>query len=157
MEFDLKQTITQIIAFLIMLWVLKRYTWKPLLSLLDERTEKIAAAFAAAEEKNREADQKKAEYEKKLGKINEEGRVILQKAIQESNQISQEIQANAQKKGQEILAKAKEQSERDLKKARIELKKEMVEISFQALEKLIGISLKTEEKARFSAQLMEEI
>lgn len=157
MDFDLKQTITQIIAFLIMLWVLKRYAWKPLLSLMDERTQKIAADFAEAEEANLQANILKEEYEQKISKIKEEERLILQNAIKESNRIAQDIQANAQQKGSEIITRAGEQSQRDLQKARAEFKKEMVEISFEALEKLIGIKLNSEERDRYSLQLLDEI
>jgi F-type H+-transporting ATPase subunit b len=157
MSFELKQTLTQIVAFLVMLWVLKRYAWKPLLGLLDERTEKIQASFDEAKAKNEQADERLEEYTSKIGLIQEEGKVIIQNAAKEASQLGQEIQDNAQRKAHEIIQKAHEQSVRDQQKARAELKKEMVDISFVVLEKLVHTKISKEDRERFSQKILEEI
>ena len=46
---DPKILVTQIVGFLIVLWVLKRYAWKPVLGLLEERRARIAADVASAQ------------------------------------------------------------------------------------------------------------
>lgn len=51
LDLDLGQIIVQIIGFLAMLWILKRYGWKPLLDLLDARRQKIQSEFDSIEEK----------------------------------------------------------------------------------------------------------
>lgn len=157
MSFELKQTITQIIAFLIMLWILNRYTWKPLLALLDERSRKIRDLFSEAEDKNREADLKALAYDKKIREIKTEGQVLIQKAITDANRISDELRAQAQNKAQQIIQKGHEQSERDLQKARVEFKKDMVEVAFSALEKLIQVRLNKEERDAFALKLLDDI
>lgn len=157
MSFELKQTITQIIAFLIMLWILNRYTWKPLLALLDERSRKIRDLFSEAEDKNREADLKALAYDKKIREIKTEGQVLIQKAITDANRISDELRAQAQNKAQQIIQKGHEQSERDLQKARVEFKKDMVEVAFSALEKLIQVRLNKEERDAFALKLFDDI
>lgn len=157
MSFELKQIITQIIAFLIMLWVLKRYMWKPLMELMDERTHKIQATFKEIEEKNRQADLRKAEYEKKISAIKDEGQVIIQNAVKEARTIAQNLEVSAQQKAHEILNRAQEQAKIDLAKAKIELKKEIVDLSFHALEKLVRITLTPEDRERFALDLMHEV
>jgi F-type H+-transporting ATPase subunit b len=157
MNIEIKQVITQILAFLVMLWILKKYSWKPLLSLLDERTNKIKAAFREAEEKNLQAEKYKAEYEQKIAALKNEGQVIIQNAVKEARQIAAEIQNESHKKANEILNKAKEQSDRELEKARVELKKEMIEISCLAFEKLVHQKLSQEDRDRFGLELMKEV
>lgn len=157
MSFELKQTLTQIVAFLVMLWVLKRYAWKPLLDLLDERTSKIQASFDEAKAKNLEADKQLEEYSKKIEHIQDEGKIIIQNAAKEASQLGQEIQENAQSKAQEIIQKAHEQSVREQQKARAELKNEMVEITFVMLEKLVHTKLKKEDRDRFALEILKEI
>jgi F-type H+-transporting ATPase subunit b len=157
MSFELKQTITQILAFLVMLWVLKRYAWKPLLNLLDERTHKIQADLDLAKVKNQHADERLEEYSKRIAKIQEEGKVIIQNAAKEAGQLGQEIQENAQRKAHEIIQKAHDQCVREQENAREELKKEMIDISFVALEKLVHTKLKKEDRDRFLVEILKEI
>lgn len=157
MSFELKQILTQIVAFLIMLWILKRYLWTPLMSLMDERARSIKASFQQAEEKNQQADLLLEQYEKKISEIKDEGQIIIQAAVKESQNISQQIQQDAQRKAHEILNRAQEQAKLDLAKARVELKKEIVEISFYALEKLINAKLTKEDKERFNLEVLDKV
>lgn len=156
MDFELKQILTQIVAFLIMLWILKRYTWRPLISLLDERTNKIQRIFEEAERKNQQADELKEEYERKMTGIKAEGQLIIQKAVKEAKQIAEELELKAHKKGLEIIEHAHNQSEREIQKAKAELRKEMIDLSFFALEKLIHVKVSKEERERFASEMLAE-
>ena len=57
-----QQVLTQIIGFLIVLWVLKRFAWKPILALLEERRQKIKNEFDEAARRKGEANQLLASY-----------------------------------------------------------------------------------------------
>ena len=157
MSFELKQILTQIVAFLIMLWILKKYLWTPLMSLMDERTRSIQASFQQAEETNQQADFRLEEYNKKIGEIKEEGQNIIQNAVKESQKIAEQIQQDAQLKALGVLNRAQEQAKLDLTKARVELKKEIVDISFLALEKLIKMKLTNEDRDRINKELIDEV
>ncbi len=50
MNIEISQVITQIIGFLITVWLLKRFAWKPLLSMMDERRQKIKDEFQRIED-----------------------------------------------------------------------------------------------------------
>ena len=54
---DIRQVVTQILGFLLMVWILRRYAWGPVMSMLEARREKIAGEF-------KEADRLKAEAER---------------------------------------------------------------------------------------------
>ncbi len=157
MSFELKQIITQIFAFLLMLWILKRYVWKPLLSLLDERTRTIQAQFQEIAKKNAEASLRKQEYEQKINAIENEGQQIIQKAVKESQKIASDIQIESQKKAHEVILKAQEQANREVIKAKTELRHEMINTSFVALEKIVRTKLSQQERDRFARELIDEV
>ena len=54
---DIRQVLTQILGFLLMVWILRRYAWGPLIGMLEARREKIAGDFKAADRAKAEAKQ----------------------------------------------------------------------------------------------------
>lgn len=156
MSFEIKQIVTQIIAFLIMLWVLKRYAWKPLLDIMHERTERIQTAFDEANKMNLEADRRLADYNEKIRKINEEGDLIIQQAIQKAQKAAQDLNIETQKKSIEMIKKAKEEIARERIKQKKNLEGEVVDLTFQTFEKLTKLKLNKDERDKLSLQLIDE-
>ncbi len=157
MSFEIKQIITQIIAFLIMLWILKKYAWKPLLQMLDERTAKIEAAFREIDEKNLQADKLKADYLDKINNIKEEGQVIIQDAIKRGQEDAQDLQLDAQRKASETIQKALKEIERENAKAKVQFKNEMVDLTLLAVEKIARLKLSQEEREKYSLKILDEV
>lgn len=156
MSLEVKQIITQIIAFLILLWILNRYAWKPILEIMHKRTEKIRAEFAEAEEKNLEADRRCQEYDQKIQNIEEEGKLIIQNAIKNAQKAASDVNSEAQVKANEMIKKVQEQISREYAKTRKTLEKDAVDMTFLAFEKLTKIKLTKEEKDKLEMQLIEE-
>ena len=156
MSLEVKHVITQILAFLIMLWILKKYAWKPLLDLLHERTNKIQAAFKDADKKNEEADSRLAEYNLKISKIEDEGKVIIQHAIINAQKVAQELQTEAQSKATALIKRAHEEIVREQVRAHEELKRDIVDLTFSAFEKLVRVKLTKEDRDKYGLQLMKE-
>ena len=69
MHIDWPQVVTNIIGFLLVVWVLKRFAWGPILELLDARREKIRGDFAEAEKALSDAEGLKGEFAAKLGVV----------------------------------------------------------------------------------------
>lgn len=156
MSFEIKQIITQMIAFLIMLWVLKKYAWKPLLDIMHKRTQKIQAAFDEANEKNLEADKRLAEYNLKIQKIHDEGKLIIQNSIQKAQKAAQDLNIETQAKSIEMIKKAKEEIAREHIKEKKRLENEVVDLTFQTFEKLTKIKLNKDERDKLNLQLIDE-
>ena len=53
---DIRQVVTQILGFLLMVWILRRYAWGPVMSMLEARREKIAGEIKAPVEKKDAVD-----------------------------------------------------------------------------------------------------
>ncbi len=133
-----QQVLTQIVGFLIVLWVLKRFAWKPILSLLEERRQKIKSEFEAAALRKEEANQLLASYEAKLKEIDAAARAKITEAVSEAQKIAAEIKEEARKEGRELVVRSQAEIAREISKAKVQLKEDMVAISLTATEKIIS-------------------
>ncbi len=156
MSFEFKQIVTQILAFLIMLLILKKYAWKPLLDIMDERTKRIQAIFDEASAKNLEADRRLMDYNQKIQKIEEEGKSIIQNSIKQAQKAIQDLNIEGEAKARETIKKAQEEILREQIQAIKLLKGEVVTLTYLAFEKLTKIKLTKEEREKLGLQLIDE-
>ena len=137
MNIEIAQVITHIIGFLITVWLLKKFAWKPLLSMMDERRQKIKDEFQRIDDEKAKAAQLKSDYENKLKNIESERRQKISEAVNEANKIASEIKAGTQTEARGIVARTAEQLDRDIAKAKVLLKEDMVNITMSAAEKIL--------------------
>lgn len=134
---ELPQLITHAVGFIITLWVLKKFAWAPLLSLMEERRNKIADEFKTIDEEKAKAAELTAEYEAKLKDIESERRERLLEAVNEGKKIAEEIKAAALEDNKKAAARAKDELDRDVAKAKVQLKGDMVSMTIMAAERLL--------------------
>jgi F-type H+-transporting ATPase subunit b len=108
--------VTQILGFLIVLWVLRRYAWGPVLGMLEERRLRIANEVAGAERLRQEAMALKAEYESQLRTIEVQARERIQKAVIEGRKWR--MKSAPAPRPRRVAADKTCQPELDFKKAR---------------------------------------
>lgn len=157
MKLIFQEILTQIVAFLILLWVMKKVAWKPLLALLDERRKRIQDAFDGIEAQRREIETMKADYEKRFALIGEQARLKIQEAMAEGRGLASEIQEKARQEAREILERSKQSIEIEIGKARIELKDVIVSLTLQATENLLREKLDPAEHKRMITEFLEEV
>lgn len=133
----LKLLATNIVAFLIFVWVLRKFAWGPLMSMLDERKAKIQGDFATAEGKVAEAEQLRLDFEAKLAEIKSLEREKLQEAAKRGEDLAARLEAEAKDKAQNILGKGEAELEREVASARSELRAQVVTMAIGAAEMLI--------------------
>ncbi len=133
--------VTHAFGFLITLWILKKFAWGPLLSIIEERRTKIADEFQKIEDEKSKVDQLTEEYQGKLKKIDEERRLKMVEGVNEGKKIAEQIKADAHTEAKQLSDKAKLELERDVAKAKVQLKDDMVSIAISAAEKLVNEKL----------------
>lgn len=156
MKIEIGQIFTQIISFLALLWVLKRYGWKPLLDVLEERKTKIRAEFDSIEKQKKQAESLKDAYQKQLDEIEELSKKKMQETEQIAKDAANKIEKEANEKAKEMLLQAKEHVQKDLLKAKGLLKKELVDITFNATEKLLKETMNEDTQKRLIEDLIEQ-
>ncbi len=131
------QITTVIFCFLLVYWVLKRYAYGPILSIIDERRDKIQADLKEAADLRDKVDQDQKDYEERLRNIQEEARQEMQKLINEGKGIADTIREKARQDASAILEKAEKNIQFEMEKARAVLKEEVVDMTIRATEQLI--------------------
>lgn len=157
MRIEVAQVVTQIIAFLVMLWVMKRYAWKPILALLEARRQKIAEEFEAIGKAKQEIEWLTEEHKQKMRDIDGYALSKTKEGIARGKQLAQEIQDEAHAEAKEIILKAKADQENEILKAKAELKKKLVEITVAASEKIIKANLDSAKQEHLIADFIEEV
>jgi F-type H+-transporting ATPase subunit b len=141
MNVELPQILTHIVGFLIVFWVLKRFAFGPLLKIMQDRRDKIAADFDEADKARASAEQLVADYEERIKNIEAEARQKIQEAIGEGRRMGAEIKEQAHAEARGIIEKAKGDLVRDIATARVQLKEDIVAMTLAATQKILSESL----------------
>jgi len=157
MHIDVPVILTTVIGFLIVVWILKKYAWGPVLDLLDARREKIRSDYADADSARGEAAKLKDEFEVQLGSIKTIEKERVQEAVKRGEDLAGRIQDEARQKADATLDKARTDLEVETHKAQVELKDQVVDLAIGAAEKLIGQKLDEETHRRLVLDYIENI
>jgi F-type H+-transporting ATPase subunit b len=147
MNLEWQQILTHLLGFAIAVWLLKRYAWGPLLSIMEERRNKIVDEFKHIEDEKENVARLTSEYEERLKDIDNERRAKIVEAVEEGKKVAAEIKADAQQEIKDLHAKAKADLEREVAKAKVQLRDEMIALTMSAAEKVINEKL-TDDKHR---------
>ena len=154
---DIPQVLTQIVGFLLMVWILRKYAWGRVLGLLEARRQKIAGEFAEAERRKAEADQTRAKFEQELRDIEVQKRVKLQEGVAEGQRVAAEIRAQAQKEAVDRLSRAQDEIAREREKAKELLKEQMVALAVRAAEKILRQKLDDQGQRKLAGEFIDEV
>jgi len=136
----------QTIVFLILMIILAKFAWKPILGAVRTREESINQALASAEDARKEMQNLKADNEKAMQQARAERDEILKEARQIKDKMIGEAEGEAQQKADVIVAKAKESIEMEKRAAMADIKNQVATLSIEIAEKVIGKELSTEER-----------
>jgi len=98
----------QAVNFLILVWLLKRFLYKPILRAIDEREKGIAAQLAQAEARVAEAQQERDDFQHKNEAFDQQRRALLTKAADEAKVERQRLMGEAQKDADALRAKRRD-------------------------------------------------
>jgi F-type H+-transporting ATPase subunit b len=105
MKIDWFTVIAQIINFIVLIWLLKRFLYKPILKAIDERENKIAAQIKDAEVKDAKAKKEQAEFAKKNETFDQEKKGLMDKAVAETNKEKEKLLEAARNEATELRSK----------------------------------------------------
>jgi F-type H+-transporting ATPase subunit b len=153
----LPELITQIVGFILAVWILKKFAWKPLLGMLEQRRTTIISDLDDAEKAKLDAADLLADYQAKLKDIDAEARAKIQEAISDGNKVATDIREQARAEAKEIIGKAREELARDVAKARTELRNDMIDMALAATEKIIAEKLDDEKHRGLLDKFLDEV
>ena len=151
------EILTQLLAFLIVFWILKRFAFRPVLGMLDERRKKIEDEFALIESRKKGLEDLESEYRRKLERIEEAARAKIHEAAAQGSALAKEIQEKARMDAQKMVERAKAEIDQDLAKARLSMRDEIVELSSLMTEKILAEKIDGAEHERLVDKFIKEL
>ncbi len=131
----------QIVIFVSLLLLLKKFAWGPILQSLKIREESIQDALDAAKEAKAEMAELHSENEVLLNKARDERDKIIKAATDAGNTLKEEAKANAQGISDKIIADAKSEIQSEKNAALADVRKQVISLSVEIAEKLLRQSL----------------
>ena len=146
-----------IITFLLLFYVLAKFAWKPLLSMLEERESLIKKSLSDAETAREELQKINLESEAIITKARTEAQSILSDGKAAAEKIKDDTVAKAKEEASKIREEAKEQIKAEKDRAISDIKKEVVDLSLNVAEKLIKKNISEKDNASLIEESLENI
>ncbi len=153
-EFSVGLFFWQIVLFVGLLLLLKKYAWKPILDAVDEREKNIKEALEGAERAKQEMLNLQANNDKILKEARLERDALLKEAREMKDNIVNQAKEEAQIQANKLMEQTKAAIENEKAKAISDMKKQMGDLSVAIAEKVVKKELSDKEK---QLQLVEQL
>ncbi|MDO6434007.1 F0F1 ATP synthase subunit B [Flavitalea sp. BT771] len=155
---DLGLFIWNLLAFLILFFILKKTAWKPILKSLNEREKGISDSLATAEKVKAEMAQLKSENEALLAKAREERAALLKEARDTKDKIINEAKDQAKLEAGKIITDARAAIEQQKMAAITEVKNQVGNLVIEVSEKILRRELSNKsEQEKYIKDLANEV
>ena len=154
---DGPKLIAQLINFGIVLFVLWRFAYKPVLEMLETRRQKIAKSMDEAEQIKAELAETQAERDKVMAEANARAEKLIADAKEAAKQVGKAEGERAVKQAEEIIRKAREATEADRERMMAELKAEIGRLVVETTAKVSGKVLTAEDQQRLIDETNKEL
>ena len=134
-----------ILTFLVLLFLLAKFAWKPLLAALEERENKIKNSLEDAEKAKAELERINVKSEEIIAKARSEAQSIHVEAKAATERIKADLMAKAEEDSKKIRGEAEKQIRVEKDKAINEIRQEVVDLSLAVAEKVIKKNLSKED------------
>lgn len=145
---DWKLILVMLTGFLLLVFILSKYAFGPILSLLDNRQKSIQGNIDEAQNRRNEMVNLQRDYEGRLAKIEEEARDKIQGAIKEAQAARDEIIAKAKADSEAILVRGREELEIEKQKALITMRDQVADLAIGAASRVVKTNLDGANHAR---------
>lgn len=147
----------QIINFAVLLYILHRFVYKPILKVLEDRKNKVAKSIEQAEETKKVLEHATEEREQILLKARKEAQAIIERINQEAQKMRDEKIEQTKQEIATLVSKSKEQIVREREQAIGAVRKEASELVVLATEKVLRERLKEREDADLVRRSVQEL
>ena len=136
-EFSIGLFFWQTIIFILLIFLLKKYAWKPILDAVNEREEGIKNALLSAEKAKEEMASLQSDNEETLKKARAEKDSLLKEDREIKQQLIDDAKNEAQSEAKKIISQAQETIQNEKKAAISDLKNQVASLSIDIAEKVL--------------------
>ena len=155
-DLSLGTILAQMLNFFILVWLLARFAYKPLLAMMTERKERIAKDLEAAEKARVEAEGFKADYAE-IAKARQEAQQIVEKAVQEAENTTREQLATAREQIEQEKNRARQDIAIERDRAMNSLRNEVVSLSVAMAGKVVAKDMNCETNTKLIEDAIRQL
>lgn len=155
--FNLWMFLSQVISFVIVALLLKRFAYKPILTILEERRQRISEGLLNAEKIKQQLAEAEQRYQEILAKANGEAQKMIDEARASAGVIAERKQQEAIVAAEQIMAKAREASALEHERTMSQLKRELGRLVIDTTAKVTGKVLTPEDQRRLQEEASRQV
>jgi F-type H+-transporting ATPase subunit b len=148
---------SQVISFAIVAFLLRRFAYKPILAVLEERRQRIAEGLLNAEKIKKQLAEAEQRYAEILAKANADAQKMIDEARQSSAHLADRKEQEAIAAAEQIVAKAREASAIEHERTMAELKRELGRLVVDTTAKVTGKVLTAEDQRRLQEEASRQL
>jgi F-type H+-transporting ATPase subunit b len=149
--------VVELVAFLIVVFLLGRYVLPPLNRIMEERQATIRQALADAEEAKRRAAEAEEEYKRIIGEARTQARSVVEEANKMAEQARTERRQQAEAEYERIVGSASADIEFQTRRAQEELRQQAAELAITVAERVLGEGIDRQAQANLINRTIDEV
>jgi F-type H+-transporting ATPase subunit b len=149
--------LSQVISFVIVALLLRRFAYKPILGVLEERRRRIEEGLLNAEKIKKELAEAEKRYQEILAKANADAQKMIDEARESSAHLAERKEQEAIAAAEQIMAKAREASALEHERTMAELKRELGHLVVETTAKVTGKVLTSDDQRRLQEEAARQL
>ncbi len=150
--FDLRIFLSQIVSFTIVALLLRKFAYKPILAVLEQRRQQIAEAQLNSEKIKQQLAEAEQRYQEILAKANAQAQKMIDEARESAGQVAERKQQEAIASAEQIIAKAHEATQLERERTMTDLKRELGRLVVNTTAKVTGKVLTSDDQRRLQEE-----
>ena len=146
-----------IATFLILLWLLAKFAWRPLLAALEQRQDTIRKSLDDAQQAKQDLERLNAESRKILNEARVQAEQILSQTRTDASRLRDELKQKAQSEAAGVIKNAERQIEMETARAIQQIRNEAVDISIAIASKVLERTVTKEDNERLIEETFKQI
>lgn len=151
---DWKLLVFQVIAFLLLIWLLAKFVFPALIKAVDDRQKRIETGLKEAAEARRALENAEAKADEVLAEARKDAEALLQRSQEEAANALLAAETKAKERSEQIVAESRATLAADVRKAREVLKKDTIALVAAATERVVGEKVDAKKDAELIAQAL---
>ena len=154
--FNIPVLVAQIVNFFLLLVVLRIFLYRPILNMLDRRSQRIREGLDAAEQSKEDATQAEQQVAHQLEDARRQGQALIAQAQETASHVQEDARTQARREAETLLERARNEIELERDQAIAELRREFADLTVSAAEKIISQSLDRQAHRRLIDEVLAE-
>jgi F-type H+-transporting ATPase subunit b len=155
--FNLWMFLSQVVSFAIVAFLLRRFAYKPILNVLEERRQRIAEGLLNAEKIKQQLAEAEQRYAEILSNANAAAQKMIDEARESASHVAERKQQEAVVAAEQIVAKAREASAIEHERTMAQLKRELGRLVIDTTAKVTGKVLTPEDQRRLQEEASHQL